>query len=189
MTTILILAAIIWLLAGLYVGRGYYAWVGAFVLAVAACANSQVAVTTGLQITAGIGIAAALLFGVPALRRRIVSRPAMSLVRGILPTMGETERVALEAGTVGWDGDLFSGDPDWNKLLDFRAQPLSEKEQAFIDGPVEEFCRMIDDWQITQDRDLPEEAWDFLKKNGFFGMIIPEEHGGLGFSALAHSSA
>ncbi|MBT5667029.1 MAG: acyl-CoA dehydrogenase [Rhodospirillaceae bacterium] len=188
MTTILILAAIIWLLAGLYVGRGYYAWVGAFVLAVAACANSQVAVTTGLQITAGIGIAAALLFGVPALRRRIVSRPAMSLVRGILPTMGETERVALEAGTVGWDGDLFSGDPDWNKLLDFRAQPLSEKEQAFIDGPVEEFCRMIDDWQITQDRDLPEEAWDFLKKNGFFGMIIPEEHGGLGFSALAHSS-
>ena len=143
--------------------------------------------TTAL-IVIGFGLAIAVLFGVPAIRRTVVSAPALSLVRRILPTMGETERVALEAGTVGWDGELFSGNPDWNKLLDFQASPLSEKEQAFLDGPTEEFCRMLDDWQITQDRDLPEEAWRFLKNNGFFGMIIPEEYGGLGFSGLAHSS-
>jgi acyl-CoA dehydrogenase len=188
MTTVLVLAALGWLVAGLYCGRGYLAWVGALVLTIVAGAVAAGAFTLCLQITMVIGGLAALLFGVPVIRRIVISSPAMSLVRGILPAMGKTERVALEAGTVGWDGDLFSGNPDWNKLLDFKVQPLSEKEQAFLDGPVEEFCRMIDDWQITQDRDLPDEAWAFLKNNGFFGMIIPEEHGGLGFSAVAHST-
>ena len=188
MSTVLGIAAVLWFIASLYKGQGFLAWTGALILGLAGCAMDAGGLTPGLQAVTGIAAAAALLFGIPALRRRLVSGAALSLVRGILPTMGETERIALEAGTVGWDGDLFSGDPDWQKLLDFKPRPLSGKEQAFLDGPVEEFCRMIDDWRITQDRDLPVEAWDFLKKHGFFGMILPEEYGGLGFSGLAHSS-
>ncbi len=188
MTTALIIAALLWLVVGLYLGRGYRAWTGALILGIAASIAHQGTLTAGPLVAAGIGATVAALFGIPAIRRAVVSAPALSQVRRILPTMSETERIALEAGTVGWDGELFSGDPDWKKLLDFQPPPLTEKEQAFLDGPVEEFCRMIDDWEITQSRDLPDEAWEFLKKKGFFGMIIPEEHGGLGFSGLAHSS-
>ncbi|MCH2327700.1 MAG: acyl-CoA dehydrogenase, partial [Rhodospirillales bacterium] len=122
------------------------------------------------------------------IRRPLVSVPAMRLVRAILPGMGDTERIALEAGTVWWDGDLFSGNPDWQKLLDFASQPLSEEEQEFLDGPVEKLCAMLDDWQIAQDRDLPDKVWEFLKRERFFGMIIPTEYGGLGFSAIGHSA-
>ena len=131
---------------------------------------------------------AAVVFRFPALRRLLVSALAMRLVRAILPTMGDTERIALEAGTVWWDGDLFSGNPDWRKLLDFQPKALSERERAFLDGPVEELCGMLDDWRINQDRDLSPEVWDFLKRQRFFGMIIPEEFGGLGFSAIGHSA-
>ena len=102
--------------------------------------------------------------------------------------MGATERIALEAGTVWWDGELFSGKPDWRKLLDFEIQPLTDEEQAFLDGPTQDLCNMLDDWQISQDRDLPPEILSFLKENGFFGMIIPKHYGGLGFSAHAHSA-
>ena len=128
------------------------------------------------------------LFGIPAVRRIIISAPIMKIVGRALPTMGETERIALEAGTVGWDGELFSGKPDWKKLLDFEIKPLTDEEQAFLDGPTEELCRMLDDWQITQDRDLPANVWDFIKRNGFFSLIIPRKYGGLGFSAHLHSS-
>jgi acyl-CoA dehydrogenase len=141
-----------------------------------------------MTITLTLLAIAAIVLALPALRRPLVSAPIMRLVRGILPTMGDTERIALEAGTVWWDGDLFSGNPDWRKLLDFQPQALSERERAFLDGPVEELCRMVDDWQINQDRDLSPEVWDFLKKERFFGMIVPEEHGGLGFSAIGHSA-
>jgi acyl-CoA dehydrogenase len=130
----------------------------------------------------------AVVFAVPAIRTRVISAPLMSRLRTFLPQMGDTERIALEAGTVWWDGELFSGNPDWQKLLDFKPQPLSPREQAFLDGPVEELCRMLDDWQITQDRELPPHVWDFLKHEKFLGMIIPVEQGGLGFSALAHSA-
>jgi acyl-CoA dehydrogenase len=105
----------------------------------------------------------------------------------VLPRLGETERIALEAGTVWWDAELFSGRPDWHKLLDFEPKRLTPDEQAFMDGPVEELCRRLDDWQINQLRDLPTSIWVFLKTNGFFGMIIPKEYGGHGFSAIAHS--
>lgn len=128
------------------------------------------------------------IFVTPAVRRTFISGPVMKSVRRGLPTMGDTERIALEAGTVGWDGELFSGKPDWSKLLDFKIQPLSDEEQAFVDGPTEDLCAMLDDWQIIQDRDLPPEIWSYLKDNGFFGMIIPKEFGGLGFSAHAHSA-
>jgi acyl-CoA dehydrogenase len=125
---------------------------------------------------------------IPAFRRLIFSNHLLSVYRKKMPSISSTEQAAIDAGTVWWDGELFSGRPDWKKLLSLPAPKLSEKEQAFINGPVEELCRMIDDWQITQViQDLPEDAWDFIKEKGFFGMIIPEKYGGLEFSALAHS--
>jgi acyl-CoA dehydrogenase len=102
--------------------------------------------------------------------------------------MSDTEREALEAGDVWWDAELFTGNPDWSKLLDMPAATLSAEEQAFLQGPVEQLCGLLDDWRINWElRDLPPEVWDFIKANRFFGMIIPKEYGGLGFSAFAHS--
>src|SRR5690606_22435886 len=102
--------------------------------------------------------------------------------------LSETEREAIEAGDVWWDGALFGGDPDWSVLLNLPPATLRPDEQAFMDGPVEALCAMLDDWRITwETRDLPPEAWAFLKDNRFFGMIIPKAHGGLGFSAYGHA--
>ena len=118
-----------------------------------------------------------------------ISRPALRMMRKALPEMSETESTALEAGSVWWDGQIFSGRPDWNKLLNAPAPALSDEEQAFMNGPVETLCQMIDDWQITHElADLPPEIWDFLKSQGFFAMIIPKAYGGLEFSAQAHSA-
>ncbi len=139
------------------------------------------------EITAIILIVLAALFGVPIVRRHLVSRFVMPIFAKVLPRLGETERIALEAGSVWWDGDLFSGMPDWKKLLDFTLPPLSADERAFLDGPTEELCRRLSDWDVYQLRDLPPQIWDFIKRERFFGMIIPKEYGGLGFSALAHS--
>jgi len=141
-----------------------------------------------MHVTLTFLIALAVIAGVPPIRRRLLTSWLMPLLASALPRMGETERIALEAGTVWWEAELFSGRPDWRKLLEFRAPGLTEKERAFLVGPVTELCRMVDDWDVIQRGDLPPEAWDFLKKNRFFGMIIPEEYGGLGFSALAHSA-
>lgn len=128
------------------------------------------------------------IFAVPAIRRLLVTPAIMKAMAGALPRMGDTERIALLAGTVWWDGDLFSGRPDWKKLLNFQRKPLSARERAFLDGPVEELCAMVDEWTVEKEHDLPPEAWRFIKENRFFGMIIPEEYGGLGFSALANSA-
>lgn len=125
---------------------------------------------------------------VKMIRKRLFSAPLLALFRKIMPSMSQTEKDAIEAGTVWWDGDLFSGRPDWNKLLSFPEPRLSDDERDFVDGPVNELCALLDDWQITEElHDLSPEAWQFLKDKGFFGMIIPKEYGGLGFSALAHS--
>lgn len=145
----------------------------------------------GASITAVLWLlfaGSALLFNLPSLRRRLLTRHLLRAFRGVLPHMSETEREAIGAGTVWWDGDLFSGRPDWNRLLSAPAPRLSDEEQAFLDGPVERLCAMLDDWQITQVlQDLPPEVWQFIKQHRFFGMIIPKRYGGLGFSALAHS--
>ncbi len=132
-------------------------------------------------------IAVALL-NVGALRMRLVTKPFLMVYRRMLPAMSDTEREALEAGTVWWDGELFTGKPDWPKLLGAKAPQLSPEEQAFLDGPCEELCGMLDEWDITHRRaDLPPQVWDYLKKKGFFAMIIPKKYGGLEFSAYAHS--
>jgi len=134
-------------------------------------------------------IPATVLLAVPAVRRPVISSPLMAWFRKMTPTMSATEREALEAGTTWWEADLFSGKPDWYKLLGYPPPQLSAEEQAFIDGPVNRLCEMIDDWEITQHRhDLPPEVWTFLKEQHFFGMIIPKQYGGLEFSALGHSS-
>jgi acyl-CoA dehydrogenase len=128
------------------------------------------------------------LLNVDSLRKRYLTKPFLIVYRRMLPSMSDTEREALEAGTVWWDGELFSGKPDWSKLLSAQAPRLTAEEQAFIDGPCEELCRMLDEWDITHRRaDLPPHVWDFLKSRGFFAMIIPKKYGGLEFSAYAHS--
>jgi acyl-CoA dehydrogenase len=133
--------------------------------------------------------AVAALLNLPVLRRRLLSDPVLAIYRRILPDMSQTEREAIDAGTVWWDADLFSGRPNWERLLATPAPRLSAEEQAFLDGPVEEACAMANDWEITHERqDLPPQLWQFLKDSGFFGMIIPKKYGGLGFSALGHSS-
>lgn len=130
----------------------------------------------------------ALVLAVPFLRRFIISNQILKIFRKMLPQISQTEQEALDAGTVWWDGDLFSGKPDWNKLLAYPKQTLSEEEKAFLAGPVEQLCAMLDEWKITHElHDLPPEVWQFIKDNGFFGLIIPKEYGGYGFSALAHS--
>lgn len=125
---------------------------------------------------------------VPPVRRYVWSGWMMVIASRQLPTIGDTERIALEAGSVWWEGDLFSGKPDWNKLNQFKIQPLSAEEKAFMEGPVEKLCSMLNDFEIAQNRDLSKDVWAFIKKHKFFGMIIPKEYGGLGFSAAAHSA-
>ena len=121
-------------------------------------------------------------------RRDYITRPIFRWARIVLPSLSATEREAAEAGDVWWDADLFSGNPDWTKLIAFPPAALSAEEQAFIDGPVAELCRMLDDWRINWEwRDLPPQVWEYLKQHKFFAMIIPREYGGLGFSAYAHS--
>ncbi|WP_370229753.1 acyl-CoA dehydrogenase [Marinobacter nauticus] len=137
----------------------------------------------------GILLALALLVTLPGdLRLDKLSRPLLGWVRSRLPKLSPTEQEALNSGSVDWDGELFSGQPEWNKLLDAAPAHLTSEEQAFLDGPVEELCKMLDDWQIThEDYDLPDKVWKFIRSKGFFGLVIPKEDGGLGFSNTAHS--
>lgn len=123
-----------------------------------------------------------------SIRKDVLSTPLLNWVRGRLPKLSDTESEALKSGSVDWDGELFSGQPDWNKLLDAAPASLSTEEQAFLDGPVEELCGMLDDWKITHEHyDLPEDVWTFIREKGFFGLMIPSEKGGKGFSHTAHS--
>jgi acyl-CoA dehydrogenase len=121
-------------------------------------------------------------------RRDLITKPVFRVAKRALPSLSNTEREAIEAGDVWWDADLFTGNPDWAKLLAFPAAALSDEEAAFLAGPVEQLCHMVDDWQVNWElHDLSPEVWAFLKANKFFAMIIPKEYGGLGFSAYAHS--
>jgi acyl-CoA dehydrogenase len=160
-------------------------------------------------IAAGIAVAAYVLFGdgyflwklimmaafgcmvVPNIiefRREKLTKPLLTMYRKMLPSMSDTEREALEAGNVGWDGELFSGMPQWDRLLSYPAPKLSDEEQAFLDGPCEELCRMLDDWEVCHElMDLPKEAWEFIIEKRFFAMIIPKQYGGLEFSAYANA--
>ena len=144
---------------------------------------------TALQVVYVSLLLVILIFGIPFLRRFFISRPILKIFRNILPQVSQTEQEALDAGTVWWDGELFSGNPHWNKLLALPKPTLSIEEQTFLDTEVEQLCALVDDWDVTHVRnDLSPQAWQFIKDKGFFGMIIPKEYGGLQFSALAHSA-
>lgn len=129
-----------------------------------------------------------LPLNVPYLRRKFFSQKLFQLYCKVMPKMSLTEREALQAGTVSWEGELFNGKPRWQKLLQIPAPFLNTEEKAFLDGPVEQLCQMLNDWEVTHVRaDLPLEIWQFIKSQGFFGLIIPKQYGGKGFSAFAHS--
>ncbi len=121
-------------------------------------------------------------------RREKITKPLLDVYRKMLPSMSDTEREALEAGNVWWEGELFSGMPEWDRLMSYPAPKLSDEEQAFLDGPCEELCRMIDDWEICHEQaDMPKEVWDYIIEQKFFAMIIPKRYGGLEFSAYANA--
>jgi len=134
-------------------------------------------------------LAVLLVMTIPSLRRWVISDRLYRFYKASMPDISATERDALEAGTVWWDGELFSGTPDWQKLLDLPQARLSAEEQVFLDGPTEQLCGMLDDHRICEvDKDLTPQTWRYLKEQGFFGMIIPKEYGGKGFSATGHAS-
>ncbi|WP_109125183.1 acyl-CoA dehydrogenase [Dyella sp. C11] len=170
-----------------FAGRGWLAWVLAlavlFVTWVVRGVDSPL-LLYGLLIASAL---VALVTGFPPLRRALFARSLLPALGKVMPRLGETERIALEAGTVWWDAQIFSGMPDWTYLQSFECKPLTAREQAFMDGPVTQLCTMLDDWQVEQQRDLPAEVWDFIRRERFFGMVLPEKYGGLGMSEIGHS--
>lgn len=131
----------------------------------------------------------AIVLGVTDIRRNLITKPVFQIFKKILPPMSSTEREAMEAGSIWWEGELFRGKPDWNKLHGYAKPALNEEEQAFLDNQVETLLKMLDDHKIVhQDKDLPKEVWDYLRKEGFFAMIIPKSFGGKEFSAIANST-
>ena len=126
---------------------------------------------------------------VKKIRMQLLTKPLFALLtsKGLLPSISATEKTALRAGGVWMEGDLFSGHPDFEKIMANPYPRLSEEEQSFLDNEVEELCAMTDDWEVFQQRDLPQQAWEYIKEKRFFGMIIPKNYGGLGFSAYGHS--
>lgn len=169
----------------------YHRWSLAVFSAVAGAALVAVGLSglapTATWIAAGLLAVVVVPLLITPIRQNLITAPLLKFYTKILPPLSDTEKTALEAGTVGFEGELFSGAPKWSELLSQPKPTLSAEEQAFLAGPVEEVCKMTNDWDATHVRaDLAPEVWAFLKQNKFFGMIIPKEYGGLGFSALGH---
>ncbi|MEO8460312.1 MAG: acyl-CoA dehydrogenase [Dokdonella sp.] len=184
-----LLALIVVSLIAAYRRIGLFAWTIAAAIAIVASAWIPGVGGLAVGITLVLFALVAVPLNIPDFRRNRISAPMLDVYRKITPKLSETEQIALEAGTVGFEGELFTGKPDWEQLLDQPKPALSAEEQAFLDGPVEQLCAMIDDWEITHElADIPPRLWDFMKAHKFFGMIIPKEFGGLQFSALAHSA-
>ncbi|RBP80902.1 acyl-CoA dehydrogenase [Shewanella putrefaciens] len=180
-------------------------WIIAMILVLGALAYLRVSlltatITTAVVMTAGwtldvvgpiswiVFLVIALPLNISAFRQNVISRPLMKVYRGIMPEMSSTEKEAIEAGTTWWEADLFAGNPNWKKLHNYPVARLSADEQAFLDGPVEEVCRMVNQHQVShQLADLPADVWQYLKDHGFFAMIIKKKYGGLEYSAYAQS--
>ncbi len=194
--TVLIFAAAVVAAVFLLAMRQASAWLWALLAALVAFACQAGLLSGDLELESPTwlgwlgwlpAIALALL-AIPQLRRLVVTGPAYKAVRRILPKVSDTEAQALEAGTVGFDAELFSGRPNWQRLRDIPPVRLTPEERAFLDGPTDQLCRMINDWQVRHtEKEVPEAVWDFAKKAGFLGMLISKEHGGLGFSPQAQS--
>jgi len=165
-----------------YVGARFWFWGTVFF---------WISFAAGAPIWSLIGIIlVTLIFGIPLVRRQVFSRIVMVTIdrKGVLPTISDTEKVALEAGKVWVEGELFSGKPDWHRIRTAPYPELTHKEQEFLDGPVQELCDLVDDWKVWTDRQFTDETWEFIKQSRLFGMIIPKQYGGLEFSAMANSA-
>ena len=188
LTFIWILVVVVGLVTLAYVNVAGWLWMLALAAALGVAWVAYLLPPLALLIMGAALALLALLLNLAPLRRKLISDGILTAFRRILPPMSQTEREAIEAGTVWWDGDLFSGRPDWNKLLAVPQPKLTADEQRFIDHDCEELCGLVSDWETTHVyRDLPPHVWQFIKDRGFLGMIIPKEYGGLGFSAFAHS--
>ncbi|HEX3765876.1 MAG TPA: acyl-CoA dehydrogenase [Kofleriaceae bacterium] len=181
-----IIVAVVVAVALMCAGRPWWAWVIAWIPPLARWVVAGG--SWGLAIAIVVWLGVALVAGVPAVRRRVVSDRIMRWLAAHGPRITDTERIALEAGTVWWDAELFSGAPRWDRIVQFAPRPLSERERAFLDGPCTDLCFLLDDQAIRAAGDLPDAVWRFIRRERFMGMIIPEEYGGLGFSANAHSA-
>ena len=187
MTGLLILTLLAISMACAFYGTSLLTWTIAIAAAIVVFGATGSVPLIGLAAIGIIFAAIAIPLNVKEWRRQLISAPFLKQFRRMLPDISETEQIALDAGTVGWEGELFAGKPNWTLLKKQPYLELTLEEQQFLDGPVEELCKMTDSWEITHvDTDLHPDTWEFLKKNRFFGMIIPKEYGGLGFSALAH---
>jgi len=175
-------------LALAYVNARGLAWLAAIALALVVAAAAHLMPILLVVLIAAVVLFFAAPLTIPPLRHALVSAPLFALFRKVMPPMSQTEREAIEAGTVWWDAELFTGRPNWKKLIDMPAAALTAEEQRFLDEDVEELCAMVTDWETTNVyRDLPPHVWQFIRERGFLGMIIPKAYGGLGFSAFAHS--
>ncbi|MBK7658886.1 MAG: acyl-CoA dehydrogenase [Betaproteobacteria bacterium] len=184
--SVVIVIAVAWALA--YHRAGALAWTAALA---AGAAWLTWFTATPLALVGAAWVAVALLGVLGALkpvRRALLTGPLFGVFKKVLPAMSDTEREALEAGSVWFDADLFSGRPGWEKLLAYPQAKLTPEEQAFVDGPTEELCGLLDEWESSDElMDLPPHVWQFIRDKGFLGIIIPKSYGGLGFSAFAHS--
>ena len=184
-----LLALLVASLACSYLRIGLRVWTAAGFAAILAVGIAVGSHWLAIAATALVFAVITIPLNLPEFRRRTLTAPLLAVYRKISPQLSETEQIALEAGTVGFEGELFSGKPNWSVLLKQPKPELSVEERAFLDGPCEELCRMTDEWRITHElADLPPEVWNFVKQNKFFGMIIPKKYGGLEFSAYAQSA-
>ena len=187
MTLLLLLTLLGISFACAFYGTSLLMWTIAMAAGIVILASTGSVPLFSLAVIATIFAIIAIPLNVIPWRQQLITAPFLKQFRRMLPDISETEQVALDAGTVGWEGELFAGKPDWKLLKEQPYLALTVEEQAFIDGPVEELCHMLNSWEITHnDADLNPETWEFLKQNRFLGMIIPKEYGGLGFSAMAH---
>ncbi|GAB3683548.1 acyl-CoA dehydrogenase [Salinisphaera aquimarina] len=185
--SILVAIAAIWVLA--YIGAPLIAWSAAVVVYFLALAVVGAIGWPGLLLAAVVFAPILVLFNTTSLRKKLVSKPIFKGFKAVLPPMSDTEREALEAGSAWWEAEMFRGKPDWQYLLNFKRTQLTEAEQSFLDNETETLCEMLDEWEITAElKDIPEDAWNYIRNNQFFAMLIPKEHGGLGFSAVAQST-
>jgi len=175
-------------LALAYVNASGAIWTAALAGALVLAAMAHALPIAALALLGLVFVLLGIALNMPGLRRSLISDAVFAKFRKVMPPMSDTEREALEAGTVWWDGELFSGRPNWRRLLDTPTPRLTPEEQRFLDHDVAMVCDMVNEWQATSiDHDLPPHVWQFIKDRGFLGMIIPREYGGLGFSAYAHS--
>jgi acyl-CoA dehydrogenase len=185
--TVLVLTVILGAIGLAYIRASGVSWIAASGGAVATYVHLAQTSHAATVFIVGAWLVVACILGFSDVRRRLISDRLLGVYRRILPPMSQTEREAIDAGTVWWDGELFSGAPDWRRLLATPAPRLAPEEQSFLDNECEELCAMVDDWQTTRLNDLPPEAWQYIKDKGFLGMIIPKDQGGKGFSAYMHS--